>query len=417
MVILGACSPAADATGPLAAESPVTRARGGISTDQPCTRAVVAEPDVVRVPFQLQDLEGMIPAAVDIPGLIGFEDDMFTHGYHDNAELNTVVPNPPSTCDDLERFGRITGFGIGYARPADSAHHLLISVHLFGDEAAAMAWPDAFFAPMAATARNPGGPESFTFEELAGLPDNTIVAEHVGADGVRTWASTVRGLIVGWVIDLHPEGEPTVDIAAAARILAEHIDAVTADVAVGAREGPDAAHVMSAVLPRSAYAGRGEGLAWDSFFGGCQDAVERGMVAGDQARTDAERFGRVSGCTAMYSPPAGRPAADGTVRVFSAVSVYGEPEAASESIAAGLAELEGRGGGSFEVPALGDEAHGLVTPVDAGESKYTDTRVVLRRGPYVGVVALHSTAAADASAEFIDLGTALDQRMRDFLEP
>jgi hypothetical protein len=397
VLLIEGCSPAPDAPSPnpspsLAAVSGDTS--GGIATDQPCSRSVAAEADVFDVPFQLQDLEAMIPSSADVDGMIGFEDDLFSHGYHDNAELTSIVPNPSTTCDDLERFGRITGFGIGYARPDDPTHGVLFAVHLFADEAAAKAWPDALFGSMAASAGKPDGPTSFSVTQPGRLPDGAVVVERVGADGVRTWASVTRGQIVGWVIDLHPEGEPTVDVPHAAATLVERID-----------EAP---------LPQSAYGERAAGLTWESFFGGCADAVERGMIAGDQARVDAERFGRVSGCTAMYAP-GGAPTADGTVRVFSSVSVYETPEGASASLAATHAENEALGGADFEVSGLGDEVMGQITPVTGGDSSYTDTRVMLQRGPYAATAALHSTAPGNASAEVIDWARALDQRMTEFL--
>jgi hypothetical protein len=360
----------------------------------------------------------MIPSVADVPGLAGFQDDQFTHGYHDNAELTTVVPNPPSTCPDLARLGRITGFGIGYARPDDSTHQVIFAVHLFGDEAGAAAWPDAFFGPMAAAAGTPQGPASFTMTRPAGFPEGAILVEHVGQDGVRSWASTTRGRIVGWVIDLHPKGKPTVDITAAVGVLARRIDAAV-DATTGDRPGADAAHMLSATLPLSSYGTRGAGLVWDSFFGGCADAIERGMVAGDQARIDAQQFGRISGCTAMYSPAAGvgaRP--DGTVRVFSAVSMYRDPASASAAMAAQIAEDRALGGTPFAVPDLGDEAWGLVIPhVDAGDINYGSTRITLRQGFYVGGVALHSTAGVDASKELIDRAVELAARMTEFLGP
>jgi hypothetical protein len=416
VLLLGGCSPAPDVPSPspnlsLAPASGDTSS--GIATDQPCSRSVAAEPDVFDVPFQLQDLEAMIPSPADVDGMVGFEDDLFSHGYHDNAELTSIVPNPPTTCDDLERFGRITGFGIGYARPDDPTHSVLFAVHLFAHEAAAKAWPDAFFGSMAASAGKPGGPTAFTVTQPGGLPDGAVVVEHVGADGVRTWASATRGQIVGWVIDLHPEGEPTVDVPHAAATLVDRIDEVTAGVGAD-RAGPDAAHLVSAPLPQSAYGERAAGLTWDSFFGGCADAVERGMIAGDQARVDAERFDRVSGCTAMYAP-GGAATADGTVRVFSSVSVYETPEGASASQAATHAENEALGGVDFEVSGLGDEVMGQITPVTGGDSSYTDTRVMLQRGPYAATTALHSTAPGNASAEVIDWARALDQRMTEFL--
>jgi hypothetical protein len=426
--VLAACGSPRDSAGPRSSATAATPGAGqssaaaattrgsGIATDQPCTRSVVLARDVFTIPIQLQDLERMIPSVADVPGLVGFEDDQFTHGYHDNAELNTIVPNPPSTCDDLERLGRITGFGIGYARPNDSSRQVLFAVHLFGDEAGATAWPDAFFGPLAAAVGTPGGPTSFTMTRPQGLPEGTIVAEHVGPDGVRTWASTTRGRIVGWVIDLHPEGKPTVDIAAAVGVLARRIDAAV-DATTGDRPGADAAHVLSATLPRSSYGRRGESLVWDSFFGGCADAIERGLVAGDQARIDAQRFGRLSGCTAMYSP-AGGTGPDGTVRVFSAVSMYRDPQGASAAMAAVIAQDEALGGIRFAVPDLGDEARGLVIPdVNAGDLTYRSTRITLRHGFSVGGVTIHSTAGDDVTRELIERAVELDARMTEFLGP
>src|SRR5262245_6191859 len=144
-LLLGGCS--STPTPSTAPSASTAESSEGVATDQPCTRSVATEGEVAPVPYQLQDLEAMIPAPADVSGIVGFEDNFFAHGYHDNAELSSIVPNAPSTCDDLKRFGRITGFGIDYARPDDPTHDVLFAVHLFGDEASAKAWPDAFFAP------------------------------------------------------------------------------------------------------------------------------------------------------------------------------------------------------------------------------------------------------------------------------
>jgi hypothetical protein len=414
VLVVGCTTPVDLSPSPSSSTAVATGPGGGIAGDQPCTRSVPSEPDVVDVPFQLDDLERMIPRTADVPDLIGFEDDFFLHGYHDNAELSSLVPNPPATCENLQRFGRLTGFGIGYARPDDPTHDVLLAVHLFADDAGASAWSDAFFGGLQAAVGAGGGPQAFTLERPAGLPPDTLLAEHVGGDGVRTWAAITRGSIVGWVIDLHREGDSPIDVPGAVTVLADHIERVTADAAGRERDGPDASHLLSAPMPLSSYGDRGAGLSWDSFFGGCADAFERGMVAGDQARLDAEQLGRRSGCTALYAP-AGAAAANGTVRVFSSVQVYGDEQGASASLPASIAGLESGGGERFAVAGVGDEAIGLTAPTPGEGPEHVDTRIVFRRGVDVGTVAIQSNDRADISDEAGDLARALDQRMAEFL--
>ncbi len=245
------------------------------------------------------------------------------------------------------------------------------------------------------------------------MPADAVVAEHVGPEGVRSWAAIPRGRILGWVIDLHPEGAPPFDLPAAARVLADRIEAVTAQAADGAPPAADAAHLLSAPLPLAAWGERGQFLTWDWFLGGCADAVERGLVAGDQARLDAERFGRLSGCTALYAPPVA-PRPGGTIRLFSSVSAYGDDDGASASMPASLADLEQEGGERFPVEDIGDEAIGLVT-TETGETRHTDTRIVLRRGPYVGVVNVQSWDPADLTDELVGQARTLEERMTTYL--
>ena len=412
LLVIGCATPVE--VSPSAPSQGAAQTMGGMATDQPCTRTVPTTADVVSVPFRLQDLERMIPAPADVPDLIGYEDDTFLHGYHDNAELPGLVPNPPSTCDGLERFGRLTGFGIGYARPEDPTHDVLFAVHLFADEAGANGWSRAFLEAFGPTVDGPDGPSGFRVEGPAGNVPDTILAEHVAGDGVRTWAAVTRGQIVGWVIDLHAADAKPIDVPAAVAILADRIEAVAADAAAVEAAGPDAAHLLSAPLPLVSYGDRGANLGWDPFFGGCADAFERGMVAGEQARLDAERFGRLAGCTALYAPPVGA-AADGTARVFSSVQEYRDDAGASASLPASIAALESAGGERFAVAGLGDEAIGLTATTSGEGPERFDTRIVFRDGVDVGTVAIQSTDQADISSEVADLARVLELRMADFL--
>jgi hypothetical protein len=393
--------------------SEATAFTDGVATDQPCTRTVLDEPSVADVSFQLQDLERMIPPPDEVAGLAGSVDDTFVHGYHDNQELRSIVPNPPSTCDLLVRFGRVTGFGVGYQGPGAPTHHVMFVVHLFADGGDTRAWSDAFFAGFAPLVGNPDGLAAFDVEQPFGLPPDAVLATHVGPDGIRSWAAIHRGPILGWVIDLHPERAPPFDVSAAARVLAGRIEAVSAAAAEDDGGGPDAAHLLSSPLPLAAWGDRGEFLTWDWFFGGCADAIERGLVVGEQARLDAERFGRVSGCTALYSPP-GAPQPSGTIRLFSSVSLYDTEDGAAASMPASLVDLEREGGERFTVDGVGHEAIGLVT-TDTGETRHNDTRITLRRGSQVGVVTVQTTDPADLTGELTDAARALEERMATYL--
>ena len=371
--------------------------------------------------ISLQPHGGYAPIAANhaqyVVGLAGWVDDMFSHGYYDNAELQSIVPYPPGACEGMKQSGRLTGFGVAYEPPDGGMHNVLFAVHLFADDAAAAAWSEGFLASFVPHAGQPDGPSAFSMDSPPGLPDQAIVAEHVGEDGVRTWGSVPRGPIVGWVIDFHEQGQPAIDVPAALALLADRIEAISALATGEERPGADAAHMLSAPLALTAYGARGAGLTWDWGFGGCADAVERGLVAGEQARVDAERFGRVSGCTGMYSPdvPA---AADGTVRVFSSVSMYASGEGASESMSALAAESDALGGLPFDPPILGDEGVGrFIAAVDAGDLTYASTRIAFRRGAYVASLGLHSTAPGDASAEVAEWARELDARMTEYLAP
>ncbi len=351
----------------------------------------------------------MVLDAAEIDGLDGLEADIYRQGYHDNAELTSLEVTPPSTCADLKRFGRIEGYGTGYTNYANPPYFVLSAVHLFWDDAGAQGWMDAFIAGFRASVGTPAGPWSFRNLPSSFTAQDSTLVEHVGGDGTRTWAIFRRGPIVGWVIDLHPADTTTIDVALVAARMAERIESVIAQVAERDRSGLDAAQLLSAPLPLAEYGARGNGLAWNYFFGGCQDAIERGLISGPRAEADARRLGRLTGCTAMYEP-AEEPAGAGVVRVFSGVGVYRDSEGASESLVASLADLEAWGGQRFAVAGVGDEAIGLVTP-PSGDLTYTATRIVMRLGELVASVGIDERDGADATGDIVALARRLEDRI------
>lgn len=400
-LLLAACTNTAPSPSP-ALTDPGAEA---LANDAPCTRTVSLDVRLAPVSFHHEDLERMVLDRGEIAGLEGLEQDLFRQGYHDNAELTSVEVNPPSTCDDLKRFGRIEGYGSGYTDMA--GHSVLFAVHLFWDDAGAQGWMDAFIAGLQASVGMPDGPRSVQILPPSPTAPDTTLIEHVGPDGTRTWALFRRGPIVGWVVDLHPEDTATIDVPLAAGRMAERVQAVIAETAARDRSGLDVAQLLSAPLPLAEYGARGNELVWDSFFGGCQDAVERGLIAGPQAEADARRLGRITGCTAMYEGGAD------VVRVFSSVNVYRDARGASESLAASLAELIARGGVRFTVDEVGDEAIGLVTP-PGGDVTHTDTRVVMRLGELAAWVVVQEREG-DATGDVLALARRLEDRIRALL--
>ena len=397
-------------------ESPATTTRAsfdpavpGIANDAPCTRTwPTDELSIAPQPFHHEDLEQMVLAAEDVGGLAGFEQDVFRQGYHDNAELPAIEIGPDTTCQDTVRFGRIEGYGNAYASTAGTGG-VLFAVHLFWTAEEGAAWVDAFTTGLEAAAAATDG--AVTFEEVPGELEvaGATLYRRVDSDGTRTWAFIERGPIVGWVVDAHA-AEPTIDVAAATELMATRIESVSTAVAGREPSGLDAARLLSATLPRSAYGELAAGLEWDSFFGGCQDAAERSFIVGPEAVEDAQRFGRATGCTGMFSSAGGVE----VVRVFSIVEVYRDGAGASGALAANVAGVEARGGSRFDAQGIGDEAIGVTAPGSAGEEgSPPETRVVARVGSLLLVVSVQGTRAAGQEALLLDLARQLDERVSE----
>jgi hypothetical protein len=382
-----------------------------LANDEPCTRTMSpASLALTPNPFHHEDLERMVLSSSDVGGLDGFEPDIVRQGYHDNAELMSIEVNPSTTCQDIQQLGRIEGYGNAYTSYADG-RAVLFAVHLFWTPEEAAAWIEAFNGGLASEAAASSG--AFSFEVVPSGPDlpDAMLVQHSGADGIRTWAILQRGPIVGWIVDLHRD-QATIDVPAAVAMMAERIETVAGQVAGRARGGLDVAQLLSAPLPKTDYGTLATDFIWDPFFGGCQDTAERGFIAGGKAAADAARFDRLTGCTAMYAPlDAGT--AD-VVRVFSSIHVHGDSTGASEALAANVEDQEARGGVRFTVDALGEEAIGISTPA-SGEFP-ADTRVVMRIGNLMTIVAIQGDAAVGQEDYVQDLATRLEERVNSLTE-
>lgn len=358
-----------------------------------------------------EDLERMVPARAEVKGLERFTDDYSTWGYIDNPEVSWTAPNPPTTCADIERFGRLEGYASTYSIQDGQPRSVLFAVHLFRDADGAKGWAQSFLDALAAGARAPGSGYTFELVQPWSRKLGIAIAEHTGPDGIRTWAMFQQGPVIGWIIDLHPKGtSDAINVAGEAARMAVRVDQVRDEAAARAAEGLDVAHLLAAPLPLAAYGERGTGLTWDPWWGACQDNVERGLIAGDAAAAQAKALGRVTGCTGMYSSEAG---AGTVVRVFSAVTRYRDAAGASSAVDALIADYKGKGGHTFTVPTYGDRAVGMVTTFSEDRA-FTDSRVMFQTGPFTATVAIAQTPGP-AEADAIALAAQLEDRLAGLL--
>lgn len=377
-------------------------------SDEPCTRAVSKAGAVpAAVPFRLEDLEHMVLSRDDVGGLRGFESDIGRHGYWGNGELRSMEVNPPSTCDDTRKHGRIIGFANTYDKMSRPARLVTFSVHLFFTEADARGWVDAYTNGLKASVGTSDGPKRFDARPLDQLGPGAVLADHDGPDGVRTWAMFVRGPIVGWVTDLHTSSS-NIDTVAAATAMASRIEQVSKDAKARATQVLDAARLLSAPLPLSDYGSRYAGLQWNFFFGGCADTEERASIVGKESAARVAGFGRLTGCTNMYAPP--RDAKSSIVRVFSNVQVFNDAQGVSADIADRISRLPAGKANRFEI-AVGEESVASVSPPHDGQD-FTNTSVTFRIGNIEAGISIHDKDPHDAKAEV----TALAMKLRDRIE-
>jgi hypothetical protein len=240
-----------------------------------------------------------------------------------------------------------------------------------------------------------------------------VRADHEGPDGVRTWVMFVRGAVVGWVTDLHRAGR-NIDVVAAAKTMAGRLEKVAADGAARpAGSDLDAAALLSAPLPLVEFGDRYSLLRWDPFFGGCADTEERAAIVGADSANRSQAAGRVTGCTAMYTPPEG--VTSGIVRVFSSVQVFTSAQGAADDLATSIGALETSGGRRFDVGSIGEDTVGIVVPA-IGETNFTHTRVAFRVGNLQASVSVQDQSPRNAKAEVEALARKLQKRIQRLLE-
>lgn len=387
---------------------PPVQTAAALGTDQPCTRALRAGSAPVPVPFRAEDLPRMVPAQEDLgPALAGFESDLIRHGYHHNAELSTIEVHPPDLCEDLERFGRMIGFGNGYETYEARPRRVLTAVHLFWDEEGAAGWAEAFVDATRWEVGTPEGPSRFQVELLPELGPAAWMVQHDGPEGTRTWAILQHGPVVGWVVDLHPGSAPTVDVLDAARVMGTRIEQVTTEATGRSRDGLDIAQLMSVPLPLAELGEPYAGLAWNDFWGGCTDLDEWAMIVDDTAVERARKFGVTGLCTGMYGPDGGSEGRH--LQIWTRISVLPDSASADAFLTSQV------GGQSFEVSELSvDEAYGWVLP-PGQEGDPWGTRVKLRRDRYVLEVGLNEDTGRDARAELVTIAARLDARLTALL--
>ena len=367
-------------------------AERALASDEPCTRTTDGDPALV--PLAVEDLAAMVLTREEVGGLVGWESDMGRHGYWGNDELQSMEVHPPSTCVDLERHGRILGFANAWTKYEEQPRQVTVSVHAFWDADGARRWLGSYNTAMA-TLR----------QTVDGLGDEAVLAVHEGPDGTRDWVMFRQGPIIGWVTTLNHD----LDHEAVARRLAEKVAGVrTAGGAI------DAAGLLSAPLPLASYGPRGEGLRWDFFFGGCADTEERASIVGEDEAERAAGFGRITGCTAMYSPP--EDSDSSVVRLFSMVQVYRDAEGAAADLR-DAAERRIRDGGSrFDPGSPGEDAFGVVQTTRGEGMTSTATRIAFRLGRLIGTVVVDDQDDADATAEVRRLAAELAGRIERMLE-
>lgn len=393
---------------PSAPEAP---APPGVASSEPCTRTVASGRPVPPAGFRAEDLIAMVPGPVDL----GIDTDELTvdvvrHGYHGNAELEVIEVHAPTLCDDLERFGRITGFGRGFMSLEERPRRVVVSVHLFWDDQGAAMWTDAFVQGLQIGAGGPAGPTRVDVRPAEELGAGGLLLEHEGPEGVRTWAILQRGPIVGWVVDVHPGPATTVDVPATAQQLAARIEQVVADVGRRPDGGLDVTALLSAPLLQSELDERYADSEWDAFWGGCTDNEELGFIAEEASAALAERSGRLVGCTAMYRHEE---------MPWSGVSAFPDDASAAQYLRELPEALEGEAQ-TFEVTGLVhvDETSAvqLRQPGSSGETGAWHTRVAFRRGPYVGTVAVMRVGAeAEQRASVATMAVRLSQRLDHLL--
>lgn len=403
-------------------EVPVTVA--ALATDEPCTRQITGTELPQPVPFRAEDLERMVPTQDELGStLTGFSSDMMRHGFQGNSELSWAgeLPGaeamPATACDDLVRYGRMTGFTRAFETYDETGRRVSVSVHLFWAEEDATAWAQAFVEGLRSTVGQPDGATRLTTRPVPELGPDALLVDHEGPQGKRTWAMIRRGTVVGWVVDLHPGDAATIDVLGVAGELADRIDEITATATRRPHDQLDLAQLMSVPLPLSAYGDRYEGLDWMPLWGGCADLEEWAYVVGDDGAAAAREHGRVGVCTSMYSPDPDAELSHDVTLLWSRIEVFPDEDSASAYL------WDARRGNAaeetFDVTGVADvdEAVGSRRTLDQAEDgSRWHTRVAVRTGVHLLTVAVNDRTDHDARAELTALAGQLTDRLTAFLE-
>ena len=409
------------APAPLAAAAPVA----AVQTDQPCTRVGAEGSPIVDVRYRPDDVAWMVlPKSAYGSALSGYSIDWMHYGYLDNAEVHQVELAPPGTCESSRSNGRITGFSGAYERWSTPYRYVGSSVSLFFDAGGAYQWVKTFtYGMRQQVGRN--GISRVDVRAVPSLGSGAVRLDIRAASGLRSWVLFPRGNLVGSVIDFRSAGAQAVDVNAFAGRLASRMASGAQGVASRARDPLDAPVLTSMPLKKGWLGSRYGTLTWDWFFGGCTDAQEaasQSAVPADEL-ADAARYRRLSGCYAMYRPPANQESVNGVRAISTQVVEFATPSGASGYLWDALADANRVAGTTrdgtaygrvyrFAPGTLGDEAAGWQQSVGGG----VQTQIVFRDGRLLGRVVLATTRAGDAVAEVRRIAPMLDARITRLLQ-
>lgn len=417
------------AVGSIAASTATTAAStpvAGLATDQACTRQVSAGVTLRTTPYRPDDLAAMtLRKAAFGSAVKGYDVDWGGYGYTDNAEIWKMMLAPKGACALNRTHRRISGFARAYwgAQTVDSA------VHLFFTARGASRWLKDYVAGMKDLVGEKGV-VSVRVTDVPSLGPGAVKVTDRCTDGCTTTrVFFLRGALIGSVRDSRSTGtKAAVDVVAVAKRLSARMATRAAAVANRGQDPADAVMMLSAGLPRSMLGARYSGLVWDWYYGGCWDAAEAAqsttyVADRRQYQQDADKFGMLSFCRAMYVPPRTRTAVNGVTRVFNGGFLYTTASGASDAMAAIVREWKNRAGTTvggtsygrlvrFDPGAVGVEAVGLQQRYDDA----TVTRIYFRRGRYLAVDALVvSTRFAGMIGDVRGWARALDRRVTGLL--
>jgi hypothetical protein len=309
----------------------------GPLVEQPCTASVSdAKPNAVDM--GLQQLAAM---TFDPKEAVGLEGDQWVYlsGYLDNAEFGGRWAEG---CEALARFGRLSGHRQEVAdytsvQDGTATPQVVVIAHLFQTEAGAkkyMSWvPTAspWICPFCngVTADPWSLTETPATEPIPEAGPDAVLVRMTAEQGERRVGLVRRGLVVGEVMVVGPPGRPPNGDATALTVkLGDQIDSVDRIA-----QPYDAAQLLAAPLPLSAWGPEGVGLEWDVNYSGGRDNWEYVDQSPDPttAKDHVATFGRLVAYQANYGNPNEGP--DSPSRwVSTQVMVYRDASSATQAM-------------------------------------------------------------------------------------